>query len=273
MALKFTDFSSFLNAVKEITHNKLMEAKKLLKGKGKNIENISDIFISDNNELFDLLPDGTLVKVNLYIATQIYNTKLKVKDLYKYHIYKCNTLSNMFKSGRKHRYKINTRDDGKFHYLFTDRQGKTIGQNQNQKLYICKNCLGKFIQQKASDLDVRRFNLKNFYQQNDSFFNFDTSKLEKGEDATANVYSKLWNKISTQLKVKKDYTCQECGFKARNEYERRFIHTHHINGNKTNNYEDNLKVLCIKCHSEVDSYHTRIKSSPNYKQFFQLKKS
>ncbi|MCK5697752.1 MAG: hypothetical protein KAI02_06295, partial [Gammaproteobacteria bacterium] len=42
---------------------------------------------------------------------------------------------------------------------------------------------------------------------------------------------------------------------------RKFIHTHHINGDKNNNHADHLQVLCIKCHAHVDRYHTRLKSS------------
>ena len=81
------------------------------------------------------------------------------------------------------------------------------------------------------------------------------------------VYTQNWNRISTQIKTKKEYRCESCGFKAPDNYHKKFIHTHHINGDKQNNTMDNLKVLCIKCHSDVDIYHKRIKSSENYREF------
>ncbi len=277
MALVFEKFESFLNIVEEIIGTKLKEAKLLLKKEGKNIEDISDIFLSSNNELFDLLPDGTLVKINLYIPTkeiEKYSLNfINQEDLPKYHIYKCSTISKMFNANRKHRYKINTRDDGTFFYIFNDYRGKILRKNKNQKLNICKNCLNKFLHKKySSDIDVRNFNLEDFHKQNSSFFDFDTSSLEKGEYAKPNVYNRKWNEISTQIKIRKNYTCEDCGWKPQNEYQQRFIHTHHQNGDKTNNTKDNLRVLCIECHSNVDSYHTRIKSNYNYQEFIKIAK-
>jgi len=275
MDLIFSEFKTFLNAVESITSEKLAEAKRLLETEGKNIENISDIFVNDNGELFEILPDGSLVRVNLYIATKVIdNYALKYIqsiDLYKYHIYKCTTISNMFNSGRKHRYKINSRDNGTFYYTFTDYNGYVLKTVENQKLNICKNCLKKFLYKNyVSDSDVANFNLKDFHKQNKNFFDFDTSSMEKGEYAKANVYSRKWTEISNQIKTKRDYSCETCGWRPANSYEKRFIHTHHQNGDKTNNRDDNLKVLCIKCHSNVDIYHKRIKSSSNYKEFLSL---
>jgi len=273
--LKFTNFKSFLNAVQSITKEDLEKAKRLLKTSGKAIESIEDIFVNNNGELFELLPDGSLVRVNLYIATKAvdkysYNLdNINISELYKYHIYQCETISTMFNSGRKHKYKINNRDDGTFHYTFTDYQGSILKTNKNQKINICKNCLKKFLHiQFASDEDVTNFKLEKFHTQNNSFFDdIDVSNMEKGEYARANVYSRLWDKISRQIKINRNYTCEKCGYIPKIDYDKRFIHTHHINGDKQNNGEDNLQVLCIKCHSEVDSFHTIIKGSVNYKDY------
>ena len=118
MDLAFEKFESFLNAVREITLTELDKAKELLNNEGKDITNISDIFVGNSNVFFDILPDGTLVKVNLYIATKSIEESslahISAKDLYKYHIYKCSTISQMFRSGRKHRYKINNRTNVHF---------------------------------------------------------------------------------------------------------------------------------------------------------------
>ena len=276
MNLVFEKFESFLSVVEEITQTELDKAKELLNNKGKDITNISDIFVGDSNEFFDILPDGTLVKVNLYIATKSIKKSsladISAKDLYKYHIYKCSTLSKMFNSGRKHRYTINNREDGTFHYKLFDEYNK-LEERENQKLNICKNCLGKFLNSSPSNYDVKNFNLKKFHQGNKSFFGFDTSKLEKGEGAKLNAYTQQWREISTQFKIKRAYTCEHCGWKPNRTYHKKFVHTHHQNGDKTNNGKDNLKVLCIECHSNVDEYHTRIKSQKNYKEFMKVKKN
>jgi len=275
MNLVFEKFESFLEVVKEITLSQLDKAKELLKGEGKDLTDISDIFVGNSSELFDILPDGTLVKVNLYIATKNIDRGLldtiTINSLNKYHIYSCKVILSMFKSGRTHRYKRNNRYDGTFYYTLHDNEGKELEKREHQKLNICKNCLGQFLNHYASDEDVENFNLKEFHKHNSGLFNFDTSKLEKGEDATANIYSQRWNEISTQIKIKRDYTCENCGWKPNNAYQKRFVHTHHQNGDKTNNGKDNLKVLCIECHSNVDRYHTQIKSQSNYIEFIELK--
>jgi hypothetical protein len=273
MNLVFEKFESFLESVKEITSAKLMEAINLLQNEGKDISDISNIFVGNNGELVDILPDGTLVKLNLYIATKNIDryslNTLSSKDLYKYHIYKCSTISQMFNAQRKHRYKVNSRDDGTFFFIFNDYNGNILKKEKFQKLDICKNCLKKFQNTYPSDYDVAHFNLKRFHNQNSSFFAFDTSELEKGEDARPNVYSQQWREISTQLKTKRDYTCENCGWKPNNAYHKKFVHTHHQNGDKTNNGKENLKVLCIECHSNVDGYHGQIKSQSNYKEFIE----
>jgi hypothetical protein len=276
MNLVFEKFESFLGVVKEITLTELDKAKELLNTEGKDIINISDIFIGDSNSFFDILPDGTLVKVNLYIATKSIDTSsfstISAQDLYKYHIYKCSTISQMFDSGRKHRYKINNRIDGTFHYKLFDKSNRKLKEERkNQKLHICKNCLGQFLNNYPSNSDVENFNLEEFHKNNNSFFGFDTSKLEKGEDAIENVYSQIWHEISTKIKKKRNYTCKNCGWKPKNEYQNKFIHTHHLNGDKTNNKQDNLQVLCIECHSNIDRYHIQIKSQNNYKEFIKIK--
>jgi hypothetical protein len=229
MKLVFEKFESFLDVVKEITLTELDKAKELLKSEGKDITNISDIFVGDSNEFFDILPDGTLVKVNLYIATQsidessLYN--ISAKNLYKYHIYKCSTISQMFDSGRKHRYKINNRENGTFHYKLFNKNNKKLDERENQKLNICKNCLKQFLNRYPSDYEVENFNLKLFHHKNNSFFSFDTSKLEKGEDARNNEYSRQWREVSTQFKTKKNYTCEKCDWKANNSYQKK-IYSH-----------------------------------------------
>ena len=275
MNFNFTNFEIFLNAVQIITQKELEEAKKLLNTTGKDIENISDIFVTQNGELFDILPDGTLIRVNIYIATKTVDrdmiNNIDKDNLHKYHIYKCSTITSMFNSGRKEHYKRNTRDDGKFYYSYNDFNGEILKSEKDQVLNICKNCLAKFLNKKyANSNDVSNFNLKEFHDSNNSFFEFDTSSLEKGEYALANVYVDKWNEISTQFKRNKDYTCENCGWKANDYLNKKFIHTHHLNGNKQNNNKDNLTALCIKCHAEVDMYHARIKSSDNYREFMKL---
>ena len=68
-------------------------------------------------------------------------------------------------------------------------------------------------------------------------------------------YVKDWEQISLAYRTKKNFTCERCGIQIDDPFDRSFIHTHHRNGDKTDNRELNLECLCIKCHSEIDEVH------------------
>lgn len=68
-------------------------------------------------------------------------------------------------------------------------------------------------------------------------------------------YVKDWEQISLAYRTKKNFTCERCGIQIDDPFDRSFIHTHHRNGDKTDNRELNLECLCIKCHSEIDGVH------------------
>ncbi len=48
---------------------------------------------------------------------------------------------------------------------------------------------------------------------------------------------------------------ENCGIKPANNVDKRFWHTHHIDGDKTNNKQTNLECLCVLCHSYKDNSH------------------
>lgn len=86
-------------------------------------------------------------------------------------------------------------------------------------------------------------------------------------------YTKDWEAVSRRYKEKHHYTCEQCGLKIDNEYDRQYMHVHHINGVKVNNKESNLRCLCLYCHAHVDQNHLkRLTTGANeftYKDFLQ----
>jgi len=46
---------------------------------------------------------------------------------------------------------------------------------------------------------------------------------EQGENAKPNIYPLEWNKISTKLKERYNYTCENCGYQASNSFDKKFI--------------------------------------------------
>jgi hypothetical protein len=274
--LVFTNFKSLLNAIHLITKEDIEKAKQLLQTIGKGIDSINDIYINNNNELFDFLPNGKLVRVNLYIASEVTSDDIDIRNItsddiqYKYHIYNCGILSNMFNTNRKHQYKINNREDGTFYFALTNREGKILRTNKNQKIDICTPCLKKLFNQNETPTieEVKSFQLEKFYQQDSRFFkNINISDLEKGDYNKKTKYLEFWDRVSTQIKINKNYSCEKCGYYPRFNKDKKYIHVHHINERDNNAQIDYMQVLCIRCHSKIDIFHEKIKKQINYKEF------
>ncbi len=77
-------------------------------------------------------------------------------------------------------------------------------------------------------------------------------------------YVRNWESISLAYRTKHEFRCEQCGYQAETELAKRFIQVHHIDGDKLNNKENNLRCLCIKCHANVDAKHqTNFRSGNN----------
>ena len=85
--------------------------------------------------------------------------------------------------------------------------------------------------------------------------NEDSTNSEEDMEIDIFGYTKNWETISRAYRIKHNYTCEKCGLHIDNELDRMYLHTHHINGNKTDNREKNLRCLCIRCHANVDDNH------------------
>lgn len=87
----------------------------------------------------------------------------------------------------------------------------------------------------------------------------DSQQEEAAEDVELDLfgYTKDWDAISKAYREKHDYTCENCGLRIENDYDRQYMHVHHINGKKENNKESNLKCLCLYCHAHVDENHLK----------------
>jgi hypothetical protein len=221
--------------------------------------NLEDIFEGVSGELITILKDGSIKKAIVHIS-DISNYSIEHKlDLPKFHIFECSTLMQMRNNNRGFRYKKAGRTDGKFWIVKPN-------NSSFEKLYLCGNCL-------------KEYNLKyNKFDSSRTIYNFDLSmylnqkllhlqpSIAKDEDMTSvpQAYSRKWPEISKKMKENFDYTCQECYKDFSNH--KKYLHTHHIDADKSNNNNGNLKVLCIGCHAK-QFQHGHIKNTPQYQEY------
>lgn len=170
-----------------------------------------------------------------YMYMPKYHVK-KYADFPRFHLTRCETIETLFTEGFGSLYKWS---NNKLNDI-VDKDDLTV--YENQKLQLCKNCKKKI----KNILDTEIF--------------FETLKSEDNDEPLVIEidifgYSINWGKISSAYKKSKNYTCEKCGIKIENSYDKRFIHTHHKNGSKLNNHKDNLECLCVLCHANTNVAH------------------
>ena len=233
-------------------------------------------------EEIEYAPDRTLEykgrKVVVYIRDQSNRDQyvldsdesIAPEHLCKFHVANCPTLSQMHRQGRYDRYVVATRRDGKFTVNFLN-GGKPIKKGVECRLYVCKRCLNTLNYQNYRNRRTQQGEIRESFDLNE-FFEMYPSQITRqptGTDITApvNKYSRDWDQISHDYKEKMEWKCEECSenLAARTE----FLHVHHIDTQKSNNREENLRALCIRCHAEMPG-HQHFKSNPKYKEYLCL---
>jgi len=257
--MEFTDFKEFENIISNIPEIDLTKLTKIkLKRKGIDVKIKEIPFNDQNGELIYILPNGKISKIAVHIS----EIKEQYKHSYKYHIFNCKTLQKMKYDDKEDRYKSNTRTDGTFFMIMTDRNNQ-ISFRGYYALDICGYCRTEYRKKYNKDYT----NLKEYY-------NLDLNNLDIWADIPSDMesapqqYIKEWREIATNLKIKHNYICQKCGLNLK-EY-KKYLHAHHMDMNVRNNHSENIKILCIKCHGREPN-HTHITSSQDWKDFMYLR--
>ncbi|WP_447895513.1 hypothetical protein [Vreelandella sp. GE22] len=193
-------------------------------------------------------------QVLLYIQDHSFNFEEVQRDSTKgrkVHLSFCQTLESMRAKGRFERYVI-TRDHSEhFQISGPTYYGKTI--TAMAALKVCKYCLRK-INYRGYDVPgissvFQEFSYVHFFEEHESFFPYHPHRKAGEEEG----YSEDWETISRQYRESHGYRCEKCDVDAgQRPY---LIHTHHINGVRSDNRQANLKALCADCHSKEPNHH------------------
>ena len=257
--MNLTDFSELWDAVNKIKIDKITTTELALFEEEGLKTDLSDVYPSSGGELVTILNDGSIRKTIVHICD--IREYMGSYTLPKYHILECTTLTGMRANKREHRYKKASRCDGKFWVI--------EGEKRNYKeLKVCTNCLNQYNRFYSSNDTVYNFDIKSYIQHPIKHLEpYITSKYDMTE--YPKCYAHYWQEISKNAKVNCNWTCQECSCDLSEN--RKYLHTHHIDADISNNDPENLKVLCIECHAK-EYQHDHIKATPLYKEFVKNKR-
>ncbi len=266
MSVRLTQFEELISSIKKYGVSDFSktdiqkEIEQFKEGKGLDSD-LSDVFHTNKEELFTVLKDGSIRKTVIHIV-DISNWKEDYRGKHpKFHIYNCRTIKEMKQNKRGHRYKVSGRKDGKFFLIKDDKKWY-------ESLEICGNCLTTFNLNFKTNKTKQSFKIKTYIEKS---FQDDAPKINAELDICSfpNRYSENWSEISKKRKEQENYKCEKCRIDLSKH--KKFLHTHHVDGNKTNNTKENLKVLCIECHAK-EFNHSHIKETSEYKEFIKKKK-
>ncbi len=238
----------------------------------------SGIGIDVSFEEIVVLDDGTLAykgrRVLLYIRDVSHYGRRE--GLPKYHLANCNVLQDARRSGRfGRRYVIANRIDGKFQINMLS-GGRAAASSE--RLNVCQVCLSALridgfsfqIQQQERRRRVEVFRPQKFFDLYPIDLHIQLPQYDANE-APINKYSDGFREVSAKFRASTNWNCQACGVDLSSSSLRKFLHTHHRNGDKSDDAQTNLRALCIECHAK-EPEHSHIKNSPQYREFLHLKR-
>ncbi len=192
----------------------------------------------------------------------------------RYHVAYCETLNDMRRKDRSHKYVVATRDDG----LFPVNRIGGKSEAALERLDVCQPCLATIgwegfelgLPEDRRLTIVARFSLLEFFRQYPKDL-IAVKPDHTAETAPRNDYTPDWREVSERTKMAGNHQCEECG--RRLVLRRaRFLHVHHRNGLKYDNAPRNLQVLCIGCHA-IQPLHDHLTASSDYKEYVALFRS
>jgi len=288
--MKITDFSKLKIIVGELGASPVVtQLEKQLTGLGISvIENPKQIVAGDNGIYF-VTHDGLLTRIVIHIVDKDIGSKyaikiralvednkfesdLLIKDIHKYHLIKCKTIERAENEGWRNKYHMSRRKDGTFFYRYLDKNS-IFKTNEAQKLNVCKNCLNVINEISGNSQTVETFDMNEFLS---SDFNIIKKLKNQGnyEDMCApNLYRPDWSEISKKYRALKDYQCesQNCPQPDLSDPKfHKYLHTHHVSHDKTDNSYLNLKAYCIFCHAH-QSNHRQLLNTPDYNSYVVLR--
>ncbi len=198
------------------------------------------------------------------------------KSTPKFHLTWCRTLEHMTRIKRFDRYVLSRSPSNLFRVEALERDAQEVQQFgerhmlEDVRLFPCQNCLNaleyKSFSLKTAKRDrltmVEQFVVSEFLDENDGNLTV-MRHLPRtlAKNAKSGGYTDDFPKISCRLREEQQWRCSKCNVDMSGK--KAGLHTHHINGVKSDNSLRNLLVLCALCHKGIDSHHSNMYVKPS----------
>lgn len=229
------------------------------------VPRIEDRDLSTLGEVEDLFhPSGLLVyfqnPVFIYIRDHTAATFLDTRDRRRIHFSVCTTLRMMRNKGRFERYRRTTRIDDVY---LIDIHTQLSGYAERElPLYPCRHCLkevkypryGTAIGQEERQIIVEEFRAIDALEYlREKFKRFDSKTRNVQSADLFGGYASDWSHRSHWYREHKRLTCEECGVQL--DKTPHLLDMHHIDGDKRNDQDQNLRCLCKLCHAHIHPHY------------------
>lgn len=133
------------------------------------------------------------------------------------------------------------------------------GKHKVRPTYVCLNCGKEFEHKNGTYNKFCSNKCQGEYKHKKKLEEW---KLFPEEFSSSDGYDFIRNFLLEKYNGK----CQLCGWGEENQYTHSVpLEVHHIDGDCTNNREENLQLLCPNCHSLTENFGSRNKGSKRYK--------
>ena len=239
----------------------------------KDLKALETVGLEIDIDAVETQPNGTLTYQGEHVLLYIMQPRrFREKITWpKYHISNCSKWSEMKSKGRQDRYVASRRVDGVFE-LDVPTPGGTM--RQEHSLNVCKLCLdnvhwkGYTLGSPGRNNIFRAFSLAEFFEVQKKTLIKERPRFTPATMPSAH-YTDDFDEISSAARAAAKWKCMDCGLSLTKTFERRFLHAHHISGNKGDNSKENLRVLCLGCHANQPD-HRHMKKTKEYAMYEQL---
>lgn len=253
-----------INTIRKFDSPKYLKTKNIKRSlelkKGISITSIKEVEQSINSKDQSLQDAKTGQKLVFHIKDIIPEQKLGYRSIYKlrngqqfsfnlprYHIANCSTIQ-AFKKNKKFdtRYVMVSGGNGSFVVIHPYSR-----KEEKKELTLCLNCRNLMARTHKHEMFRRppsKFSLVEYHEKFDEVKESILNKISSNYDQnyTPKKRSINWSSISSSYREKVGWTCEICNVCYRSN--RKLLETHHKDGDRSNDNEDNLKALCRDCH-------------------------